>query len=62
MVQHTLPLVLSTRFIRFHPNRQLQRNCLRVEVYSSTGETVAITGPDLIFKRQFLSPVEHIYI
>ena len=40
VVQHTLPLVVFTRFIRFHPIKQHKWNCLRVEVYSSKGKTV----------------------
>lgn len=33
--QHTLPMPLEARYVRFHPVRQVTWNCMRVEAYKS---------------------------
>ena len=35
--RHKLPVPMLTRYIRFHPTHQRNWNCLRVEVYGTTG-------------------------
>ncbi|KAL9966526.1 hypothetical protein ACROYT_G024613 [Oculina patagonica] len=45
--QHKLPVPVSARYFRFHPTKQHNRNCLRVELYSDSPKVVS---PDSVVR------------
>ncbi|XP_078352302.1 uncharacterized protein LOC144636995 [Oculina patagonica] len=59
--QHKFPVLVPARYIRFHPTKQHQWNCLRVEVYGMDGQCrhLQFTAARVFKEKRLVNHVIH---